>query len=175
MSSVTKIQLEKNVLAPPKDPIRPTDNEARALARRLMREARFGALGVIDPETGFPAVTRVALGTGPEGGLYTLLSGLSAHSRALRSNPRAALLVGEPGPKGDPLTHPRLSLQAEARPIAPQDPHLPALRKHWLSEHPKAKLYIDLPDFFFVAFSLHAGLLNGGFGRAFRLSAPDLI
>jgi len=27
------------------------------------------------------------------------------------------LLLGEPGPKGDPLTHPRLSLQVEAHAI----------------------------------------------------------
>jgi len=29
----------------PKDPIRPTDDEARALARSLIAEARFGAPG----------------------------------------------------------------------------------------------------------------------------------
>lgn len=156
------------------DPIRPTDDEARALARGLIAAARFGALGVIDPATGFPAVTRVALGPGPEGGLYTLVSGLSAHSRALRTDPRVSLLVGEPGPKGDPLTHPRLSLQAEAAALPPDDPRDAALRARWLADHPKAKLYIDLPDFFFVEFRLIAGALNGGFGRAFRLSAADL-
>jgi hypothetical protein len=36
---------------PPKDPVRPTDDEARALARSLIAGARSGALGVIDPET----------------------------------------------------------------------------------------------------------------------------
>lgn len=61
--------------APTTDPIRPTDDEARTLARGLIASARFGALGVIDPETGFPAVTRIALGSGPDGGLWTLVSG----------------------------------------------------------------------------------------------------
>ena len=156
------------------DPIRPTDDEARALARSLIAAARFGALGVIDPATGFPAVTRVALGPGPAGGLFTLVSGLSAHSRALRTDPRVSLLVGEPGPKGDPLTHPRLSLQAEALPLPPDDPRRAGTRARWLADHPKSKLYIDLPDFFFVEFRLIAGALNGGFGRAFRLDAADL-
>lgn len=156
------------------DPIRPTDDEARALARGLIAGARFGALGVLDPETGFPAVTRIALGAGPEGGLWTLVSGLSAHSRALRADPRAGLLVGEPGAKGDPLTHPRLSLQAEAHPLGRDDPRHPAARARWLSDHPKSKLYIDLGDFFFVEFRLLSGALNGGFGRAFRLTAADL-
>ncbi|MFT3689411.1 HugZ family protein [Paenirhodobacter sp.] len=156
------------------DPIRPTDDEARALARRLISGARFGALGVIDPDSGFPAVTRIALGSGPEGGLWTLVSGLSAHSRALRTDPRVGLLVGEPGAKGDPLTHPRLSLRAEAQPLNRDDPRHGAARARWLADHPKSKLYIDLGDFFFVEFRLLSGALNGGFGRAFRLDAGDL-
>lgn len=160
--------------SPVQDPIRPTDDEARTLARALIDGARFGALGVIDPQTGFPAVTRIALGAGPEGGLWTLVSGLSAHSRALRADARAGLLLGEPGEKGDPLTHPRLSLQVEALPLAPADPRRPAARARWLADHPKSKLYIDLGDFFFVEFRLIAGALNGGFGRAFRLTADDL-
>jgi len=158
----------------PKDPVQPADTEARELATRLIGAARFGALGVIDPATGYPAVTRIALGQGPEGGLFTLVSGLSAHSRALRADPRVSLLVGEPAAKGDPLAHPRLSLQAQAMPVAASEPRLAALAARWLDDHPKAKLYIDLPDFFFVEFRLLAGSLNGGFGRAFRLGPEDL-
>ena len=160
--------------APPADPIRPTDDEARALARGLISGARFGALGVIDPETGFPAVTRIALGSGPEGGLWTLVSGLSAHARALRADPRVSVLVGEPGAKGDPLTHPRLSLQLRAHPLPDTDPRRAALRARWLADLPKAQIYIDLPDFFFVEFEILAGALNGGFARAYRLTADDL-
>lgn len=82
--------------------------------------------------------------------------------------------MGEPGAKGDPLTHPRLSLQAEALPLAADDPRRAAARARWLADHPKAKIYIDLGDFFFVEFRLIGGALNGGFGRAFRLRAEDL-
>lgn len=156
------------------DPIRSTDDEARALARALVGKARFGSLGTIDPETGHPQVTRVALGIGPGGGLYTLVSGLSAHSRALRADPRVGLLIGEPGAKGDPLTHPRLSLSARARSVSPDTAEDAGLRARWLADHPKAKLYIDLPDFFFVEFVPLGALLNGGFARAFRLTPDDL-
>lgn len=156
------------------DPVAPADDEARTLARNLIASARFGALGVIDPQTGFPAVTRIALGLGPEGGLCTLVSHLSAHSRALLADPRVSLLLGEPAAKGDPLTHPRLSLQARAHPLDPTSPQDAPLRAHWLKHHPKAKLYISLPGFFFVQFEPLSGALNGGFARAFRLSAADL-
>lgn len=160
--------------APRPDPIRPTDDAARALARDLIASARFGALGVIDPMTGSPAVTRIALGQGPAGGLWTLVSGLSAHTRALRATPAAGLLVGEPGPKGDPLTHPRLSLQVEAVPLPREAAGFTAMRARWLADHPKSKLYIDLPDFFFFEFRIRSGALNGGFGRAFLLDPADL-
>lgn len=160
--------------APRPDPIRPTDDAARALARELIAGARYGALGVIDPVTGSPAVTRIALGPGPAGGIWTLVSGLSAHTRALRANPAAGLLVGEPGPKGDPLTHPRLSLQIEAAPLPREAEGFETMRECWLRDHPKSKLYIDLPDFSFFALRILSGALNGGFGRAFLLGPADL-
>lgn len=156
------------------DPIQPTDDNARALARELIDTARYAALAVRDPVTGEPQVTRIALGTTPDGLIVTLISALAAHTVALRADPRAGLLVGEPGPKGDPLTHPRLSLTARARFVARDTDEDAAIRAHYLATHPKAKLYAAFADFSFVVFELRAGALNGGFGQAFRLSAEDL-
>lgn len=161
-------------MALPPSPIRETDDAARDLARTLIAGARFGAIGTLSPETGAPIVTRIALGSGPDGGLWTLVSGLAQHARALRHDPRAGLLLGEPGPKGDPLTHPRLSLSVLAHPMAGDDPGHPALRQRWLADHPKAAVYIDLPDFFFIRFQILSGALNGGFARAYRLTPEDL-
>ncbi len=155
------------------DPVRPTDEEARALARRLMLEADHGALGALDPETGAPHVTRVAVSL-LDGVPLTLISSLSHHTRALRADPRCSLLLGEPGPRGDPLTHPRLTLIARACFVAPDDPGRPALRGAWLARHPKAKLYLDLADFAFARLVPSGAHLNGGFGRAYRLDATDL-
>lgn len=150
------------------DPIRPTDDEARALARGLLAQARFGALGVIDPEGGGPMVTRVAVGWDGAAALI-LVSDLSLHTRALAADPACSLLVGEPGPKGDPLTHPRLTLMARAETAEKAD-----LREMWLAAHPKAALYIDFADFRMLRLVPRAAHLNGGFGRAFRLTPADL-
>ncbi len=156
------------------DPIRPTDEDARQLARSLLDTARFGALGVIDPETGGPMVTRVAVGVTADRTPLLLVSTLSAHTGALRAQPACSLMVGEPGAKGDPLTHPRLSLQADAR-FVPRDATAhAALRESWLRDHPKAKLYIDFADFGFVLLEPRHALLNGGFGKAYRLGPDDL-
>ncbi|MEZ5778928.1 MAG: pyridoxamine 5'-phosphate oxidase family protein [Paracoccaceae bacterium] len=152
------------------NPIRDTDDEARALARRLMTEASIAALGVLDPETGSPYVSRIAVSVDGTGRLLTLVSDLSRHAAALRLNPDASILVGEPGPKGDALGHPRLTLQVRARFIPPA----PGLRDRWLASHPKAKLYVDFADFRFVTFHILQGYLNGGFGKAFAMKADDL-
>jgi putative heme iron utilization protein len=155
-------------------PIRPTDDDARHLARDLITSARFAALGVIEPGTGSPLVTRVAFGTDPAGAPVTLISDLSLHTRALKARPEASLLVGEPAPKGDPLTHPRLTIQASASFLRHGAEGHADLAAHWLRDHPKSKLYIGFADFAFVRFTVIAAHLNGGFGRAFILTPADL-
>ena len=97
-----------------------------------------------------------------------------ADPQALLRDPRCALLVGEPGDKGDPLTHPRLMIRSRAAFVPTDDPARPAIRAHWLKGHPKAALYIDFPDFAFVRLIPESALLNGGFARAFRLTPDDL-
>ena len=157
-----------------KSPIRPTDDEARRLARELIEGARFGAIGVLDPETGAPMVTRVAVGTDGDGVPVTLISDLSHHTRALKANPVCSLLVGEPGERGDPLTHPRLTLQARAGFLRKGEAGHDALRERWLESHPKSKLYIDFADFAFARLVPEGAHLNGGFGKAFVLAPVDL-
>lgn len=155
-------------------PIRPTDDGARQLARDLIDTARFAALAVTDPDTSTPSISRIALVTDPDGAPLTLISQLSAHTRHLMADPRCALLVGEPGAKGDPLTHPRLSLQCTATFIPHDDPRRAALRAHYLTQYPKAQLYIDFADFLFARFDVTSAALNGGFGKAFHLTPEDL-
>lgn len=151
-------------------PIRPTDDEARAEARRLIDDARFGALAVRQPGTGAPMVTRIAVARDARGAPLTLISDLSAHTEALAADPVCSLLLGEPGDRGDPLTWPRITLQCRA---ARRD-KTEELRGLYLQQQPKARLYIDFADFNFVAFEVTEAHLNGGFGRAYRLTPADL-
>ena len=155
------------------DPIRPTDDEAREMARMLVAEAHYGALGVVEPETGMPLVSRIAIGTDVEGRVISLASDLSFHSRALAIDPRASVMVGEPG-KGDPLAHPRVTLIGRMEKIDNASPERPALRGTWLKQHPKAKLYVDFGDFHFYRLKLERAHLNGGFGKAYVLTPDDL-
>lgn len=150
------------------DPIRPTDDDARAIARALINQATFGALGVLDD--GKPLVTRVAVATDGRGCPITLISDLSQHTKCLRMTPAVSLLVGEPGPRGDPLTHPRLTISATAHFTKKTSD----LVDRYLAHQPKSKLYIGFADFHIVRLVPSVGHLNGGFGKAYSLSAKDL-
>ena len=161
-------------MPPTSDPVRPADAESRALARSLISGARFAALAVIRPGTAAPFVSRIALGTDAAGVPLTLVSSLSQHAAALAAGGEVSVLVGEPGPRGDPLTHPRLTFQATPEAVARDAPEHAALRARWLEAHPKARLYVDFTDFGFVRLRPLSGALNGGFGNAYALDAADL-
>ncbi|KGF69834.1 pyridoxamine 5'-phosphate oxidase [Hoeflea sp. BAL378] len=154
--------------------IRDTDEDARRLARRLVRSARYGAIGVIEPGTGFPFVSRVLTGLDVDGAPLILISGLSVHTDALLADPRASLLFGEPG-KGDPLAHPRISVRTRAERIRRDDPAHARMRARFIARHPKAALYVDFPDFAFFRMTPQSANMNGGFGKAFLLEAGDLL
>jgi heme iron utilization protein len=157
-----------------KDPFRPLDDEGRAMAAQLLTDARHGALGVLLPD-GAPMVTRVACSW--DGGrsadrrpsALILVSTLSTHTEAAMSRPETSLLVGEPGARGDPLTHPRLTVLTRA-----ERADKAGLRSLWLTDHPKAGLYIDFADFLMLRLVVMGAYLNGGFGKAYRLSPDDL-
>ncbi|MGY9049107.1 MAG: HugZ family pyridoxamine 5'-phosphate oxidase [Rhodobacterales bacterium] len=155
-------------------PIRPTNDEARQLARKLIHSARHGALGVLDPATATPLVSRIGLVPGPDGLPLALVSDLAHHTVALQANPACSILLGEPGGKGDPLTWPRLSLQGTAQFIRHGDPDHGALAIHYLTHSPKAKLYIGFADFSLLRIRVLSAHLNGGFGKAFVLIPADL-
>ena len=154
--------------------LRETDDDARRLARTLLRSARSCALAVIEPESGAPFASRTLTGTDTDGTPVILVSALSVHTQALRHDPRASLLAGEPG-KGDPLAHPRLTVICQAEEVARDSAAHAALRERFVRRHPKAKLYVDFPDFAFFRLVPLRAHLNGGFGKAFVLTADDLL
>ncbi|TPW31674.1 HugZ family protein [Martelella alba] len=153
--------------------LRSTDDEARLLAERLLHEARFAALATLEPGSGFPLVTRVLIGFDVEGRPCLLLSRLAAHRQAVEADSRVSLLLGEPG-KGDPLAHARMTLRCHAEIVSRDSADHDRLKTRFLRRHPKSALYIDFPDFSFFRLEPHSASLNGGFGRAFALTADDL-
>lgn len=158
---------EKNVL-------REVDADAIELARTLLRTSTHGALAVLNAETAAPAVSRVGVCADVDGGPFILTSRLAPHTCAILKDARCALLLGEPG-KGDPLPHPRISIDCLAREVDRESPEHERLRARYLGQQPKARLYADLGDFRFFRLEPISASLNGGFGKAYALTAEHLL
>ncbi|MGB6117427.1 MAG: DUF2470 domain-containing protein [Mesorhizobium sp.] len=157
----------------PKDVLRPTDAEAIRLAKTLMRSSRYGAIAVIDKDTGAPLASRVGVASDTDGAPLILVSTLAAHTGAIMADPRCSLLLGETG-KGDPLAHPRISIACRAVKFERGSDDWARAERRYLNHNPKAKLYVGLGDFSFFRLEVEKASLNGGFGKAYALTAADL-
>lgn len=154
--------------------LREVDAQAVQLAKTLIRSARFGALAVLEPRTGWPLSSRVGVATDTDGAPLILVSGLSAHTKAMAADPRVSLLLGEPG-KGDPLAHPRITVFAKAERLERGTRAYEQAERRYLNRHPKAELYAGLGDFSMVRLLAERASLNGGFGRAYELGREHLM
>jgi putative heme iron utilization protein len=161
-------ETEKTVNSP-FDPLPENSFDGLALARRLLRAMPAGALATLAQATLYPFATLTNVATAGDGAPILLLSDLAHHTKNLRADPRASLLLAETG-KGDPLTHPRLTVVGRVAPI--EDRHA---RMRFLRRHPKAALYADFPDFGFWRLEPEAAHLNGGFARAADYAGADIL
>lgn len=157
--------------APRKDTLQDVTPDAIRLAKTLLRTERHAALAVLDPKSGTPMVSRVAIATDQSSAPVILISQLSHHFGALEADPRCSLLLGVPG-SGDPLAHARMTLVASAEKLEGETRK--TARARFLKRNPKAALYADFGDFAFWRLRPLAASLNGGFAKAFELSAEDL-
>ncbi len=155
-----------------KSPVDPEMARADAVAdaKRLMRTARTAALATIDPESGAPLTTLVGVASDFDGAPLFLMSTLARHTQHLAADPRASVLLTEESERGDPLNHPRLTLNGSIRWA-----ELLSARTRYLQRNPKAKLYVDFADFAFFRLAIANVHFNGGFGRADALIPSDIL
>jgi putative heme iron utilization protein len=151
--------------APPFDPI--------AGARHVLRLAATASLGTLDGNGG-PFVSFVTVATTAAGEPVLLLSDLALHTKNLKRDPHASLLLVAPsdeaGEGGDPLAGARLTLTGT---IARDDD--PALRRRFLARHEEAAGYAGFADFGVYRLALAAGHLVAGFGRIVALAPADIL
>ncbi|HEX7388477.1 MAG TPA: pyridoxamine 5-phosphate oxidase [Acidiphilium sp.] len=136
-------------------------------ARLLLRAARSGSLAVI--LDGAPIIALVTPAIGFDGTPLLLLSRLAAHTRALDSNRRCALMVAGETPDPNPQTYPRLSLTCLAA-----HSNAEADRAHYLAIHPYAASYAGFADFGIFRLNILAARFVGGFARAADLDPAKL-
>jgi putative heme iron utilization protein len=143
-----------------------------ASARRILREARTGALATLLPADGAPFASLVTVATDPAGAPLLLLSGLAVHTANLAADPRASLLL-EGRMLGDPLQGGRISINGVMRRLPRAEDA--AARRRFLARQPEAAGYAEFPDFDLWRMTPEAAHLVAGFGRIVRIAAADLL
>jgi putative heme iron utilization protein len=146
----------------------PVDDSPAWQARRILRAARSGCLATT--AQGQPFASLVTPACMPDGSLLLLLSRLSEHTRHLMADPRCSVMVAGPATSDNPQTTPRVTVTGMAEVVGD-----PSLKSRFLSVHPYASLYAEFADFATWRIAPMAGALVGGFARAFRLKAVDLV
>lgn len=107
--------------------------------------------------------------------LVTHVSGLSAHTRDMRSNPDVCLLLtAAESPGIPPQALPRVSIPAVAEFIPAEHPDHAGVKAAYLGKFPDAADLFMLGDFSLVVFEPLSARLIAGFGRALTLS-PDAL
>ena len=131
-------------------------------ARTLVHLARSGALSTLSrrhPGHPFGSVMPYALDE--RGAPLLLISGMAMHTQNLESDPRASLLVTQPGWTEDPLAGGRVTLMGHAARVP--GPGRPAAREAYLARHPQAAFWVDFEDFSFWRLEVAEIYFVGGF------------
>lgn len=151
-----------------------TDQTQIDKARHLLRDARSGSLGVIRPSGG-PYVSLVMVAMDQDLQPLLLLSDLAEHSKCLKEDGRASLLIdGSQDANGQSqLTGARLSLTGMVERLEqPED--IAVARSIYLDKHQDAAGFVDFADFHFYRFRTEKLHLVAGFGKIDWLDAADL-
>jgi len=140
--------------------------------RRLLFEGRFGVLSTIStkPE-GFPFGSLVPFAQGGRGEPLLLLSALAQHTRNLRADPRACLLVAAPGVE-DPQQAPRAALIGRAVEVGGTEAE--DGRARYLQRHAKAGAFFAL-DFGLWRLDVSEVRFVGGFAQAAWISGSEIL
>jgi putative heme iron utilization protein len=144
--------------------------EARALLRRARSAAFATALAADAGDAAWPYASLVTIACDADASPILLLSDLSDHTRNIRRDERASLLIEAASSRANPQTGPRVTLLG--RIVLTQDERH---RRRFLARHPSAGLYAGFADFNVYRMSVERAHFVGGFGRAVWLPAEDIV
>jgi putative heme iron utilization protein len=128
--------------------------------RALLEAEAHGVLATLSARrAGWPFASVVAYALSAEAEPLLLLSELAEHTRNLRAEPRASLLVTDSAAAADPLAGSRLTLLGTIQPTTSD-----TARSAYLARHPPASDYLQMGDFHLYVLTLSEARYVGGFG-----------
>jgi putative heme iron utilization protein len=145
------------------------DFDPKIAAKKLMRQARSGALATLMTGSGDPYCSLVNVATATDGAPLLLISRLALHTKNILADARVSLMLDE-RKEGDPLQGARVMLMGTAAQTESAD-----ARRRYLAYQPEAELFAGFGDFAFYEVKLKGAHLVAGFGRIVDLRPDDLL
>jgi putative heme iron utilization protein len=143
--------------------------DPKTAAKKLMREARSGALATLMAGSGDPYCSLVNVATAVDGAPLLLISRLAVHTKNILADARVSLMLDE-RKAGDPLEGARVMLLGTAARTDSAD-----ARRRYLARQPEAEMFAGFGDFGFYDVKLKGAHLVAGFGRIVDLKPDDLL
>ncbi len=148
--------------------------DAPAVARRLLRSVPAASLATLAAQDGgWPYASLVTLAVDHDGTPILLLSELSDHTRNLKADARASLLLDATAGLANRMAGERLTLTGRLAP-APAE-RRERFRRRFLARHPGAVHYEGFSDFAYWSMTLNRAHLVGGFAKARWLDAAEVL
>jgi hypothetical protein len=152
-------------------------SDPAAEARRGLLERTSGALATLSADAataGWPFGSVVPFALTPEGAPAILIADIAQHTRNLRSDPRASLLVQQREDAGDPQAGWRVTLLGRMRPVV-DAAAVEALHARYVERVPGAPGYLDTHGFGYWVMDVVRARWIGGFGDICWLEAADVL
>ena len=150
--------------------MQPTPNfDPRTAAKKLMREARSGALATLMTGSGDHYCSLVNVASAANGAPLLLISQLAIHTKNVLADARVSVMLDE-RKEGDPLQGARVMLMGSA---VKSDSE--AVRRRYLAHQPEAEMFAGFKDFAFYEVQLKGAHLVAGFGRIVDLAPEDIL
>jgi putative heme iron utilization protein len=132
--------------------------------RELLLAERHGVLATLSASRdGWPFASITPYALSEQAQPILLLSDLAEHTRNIRADPRASLLVQSSHPgDDDPQAGARVTLLGTVERIAHDEAS--AAREQYLERHPRATDYFAMADFKLYRLQITAARFVGGFG-----------
>jgi heme iron utilization protein len=140
--------------------------------RTLLHVARTGTLATHSwKRAGFPFASVMPYGLAADGRPTFLISSMAMHTQNLAADPRASLLVAQPGWTGDPLAGARATIVGEVHRVEAGD--LEVIRTDYLERHPNARSWVEFDDFTFHVLAPVEVYYVAGFGAMGWVDAEE--
>ena len=156
-----------------------TDVAEPSLAERARTLASIGRIGSLSTHSrklaGFPFGSMMPFAADDQGRPVFFISTMAMHTQNLHQEPRASLLITQPGAVEDPLGAARLTLVGEAGIVSADE-----VRELYLSHYENARYWQDYTDFAYYRLEVAGVYFIGGFGvmgwipsEEYAAAAPD--